>query len=139
MDKKNILSGCFPWVVLFITVLLTEGCGEWSGIEIKPGALEKAEFIFQSAPFSSCHASTIAETRGGLMAAWFGGTQEGHPDVGIWLARYDGRIWSSPVEIANGVQEDGKQRFACWNPVLFQSEGGPLLLFYKVGPSPSRW
>src|SRR5678815_1809353 len=26
-----------------------------------------------------------------------------------------------------------------WNPVLFQPKEGPLLLFYKVGPSPSEW
>ena len=31
----------------------------------------KSEFIFESAPFPSCHASTIAETKSGLVAAWF--------------------------------------------------------------------
>jgi predicted neuraminidase len=101
--------------------------------------LEKTEFVFDRAPFSSCHASTIAEAKNGLVAAWFGGTREGHSDVGIWLSRHNGQSWSAPVEITNGLQEDGKQRFPCWNPVLFQSKRGPLLLFYKVGPSPSQW
>ena len=32
------------------------------------------EFIYETAPFPSCHASTIAQTRSGLAAAWFGGT-----------------------------------------------------------------
>src|SRR4030095_1415675 len=27
----------------------------------------------------------------------------------------------------------------CWNPVLYQPRGGPLVLFYKVGPSPREW
>lgn len=98
----------------------------------------KAEFVFEQAPFPSAHASTIVETPGGLVAAWFGGTQEKNPDVGIWLSRFDGSMWSEPVEVANGVQPNGK-RYPCWNPVLFQPSNGPLLLFYKVGPSPSEW
>jgi predicted neuraminidase len=106
----------------------------------RPGtqSVVKAEFIYEHAPFPSCHASTIAETKDGLIAAWFGGTDEGNPDVGIWMSRHTGGKWSDPVEVANGVQEDGK-RHPCWNPVLYPAETGPLLLFYKVGPSPSRW
>ena len=100
--------------------------------------LTKSEFIFKSAPFPQCHASTIVETKAGLVAAWFGGTHERHPDVGIWLARLEGGHWTAPVEIANGVQSP-TNRFPCWNPVLFQPTNGPLMLFYKVGPSPSTW
>jgi predicted neuraminidase len=102
-------------------------------------AIVSAEFIFppDRAPTPSCHASTIAQTKDGLVAAWFGGTREGAKDVGIWLARHEGQAWSAPVEAAAGM--DGEQRFPCWNPVLFRPREGPLLLFYKVGPSPSRW
>ena len=100
--------------------------------------IEKAEFIYESAPFPSCHASTIVETKDGLIAAWFGGSDEGNPDVTIWTAHRKGTNWSAPIEVATGVQTNG-QRFPCWNPVLFQSPSGPLLLFYKVGPKPSNW
>lgn len=96
------------------------------------------EFIYESAPFPSAHASTIVETADGLVAAWFGGTEEKHPDVGIWVARHDAGRWSAPVEVANGVQADGT-RHPTWNPVLFQPAGGPLLLFYKAGPTPRDW
>jgi len=72
------------------------------------------------------------------VAAWFGGSFEGAPDVGIWLARADGARWTPPVEVATGAQPDGT-RLPCWNPVLFQPPNGPLLLFYKVGPSPHEW
>ena len=51
-----------------------------------PGVL-RAEFLFDSAPFPSVHASTIVETPEGLVAAWFGGTREGAQDVGIWMSR----------------------------------------------------
>ena len=98
----------------------------------------RREFLYESAPFPSCHASTIAESGGDLVAAWFGGTDEGEPDVGIWLSRHSETGWSTPVEVANGVQPDGL-RHPTWNPVLFQPKTGPLLLFYKVGPSPQTW
>ena len=99
----------------------------------------KSELVFDKAPFQSCHASTIAETGGGLIAAWFGGTKEGSPDVGIWVSRQGGGHWDAPVEVADGRQADGT-RWPCWNPVLFQPRTGPLLLFYKVGPAPwTNW
>lgn len=105
----------------------------------EPGVV-KTEFIFEKAPFRASHASTIVETRGkNLVAAWFGGTRERALDVGIWLSRHDGTNWSAPVEIFQGFGENGLRRHPCWNPVLFQPKYGPLLLFYKVGPSPESW
>jgi predicted neuraminidase len=96
------------------------------------------EFIYETAPFRSAHASTIVETNEGLVAAWFGGTAEKNPDVGIWVSRKSRGRWSSPVEVANGLQADGR-RFPTWNPVLFAVPDGPIALFYKVGRSPSQW
>jgi predicted neuraminidase len=97
-----------------------------------------SEFIFESAPFASAHASTIAETPYGLAAAWFGGTREGANDVGIWLSRRVGGKWTAPIEIATGAQPDGT-RLPTWNPVLFEVRSGTLALFYKVGPNPREW
>ena len=88
----------------------------------------KSEFIYENAPFPQGHASTIEETKEGLVAAWFGGTREKNPDVGIWLSRHDGKNWSEPVEVANGVQSPEK-RFPCWNPDLFHPKSGPLIIF----------
>ncbi|MEN9632508.1 MAG: hypothetical protein RL077_912 [Verrucomicrobiota bacterium] len=105
-------------------------------------ALITHEFIYEKASYPSCHASTIVETaQGGLVAAWFGGTAEKNPDVGIWVSHYDAskRAWTASVEVANGVQAAGKRQ-PTWNPVLFQPKGPtPLMLFYKVGPTPQTW
>ena len=98
----------------------------------------KSEFIYETAPFPSCHASTIAETKRGLVAAWFGGTAERNPDVCIYVSRFEHSRWTPPAEVANGVGF-ATNRLPTWNPVLFQPKTGPLLLFYKVGPSPSTW
>lgn len=104
----------------------------------RQAGIVKSEFIYETAPFPEGHASTIVESQGKLIAAWFGGTHEKHPDVGIWLARYENGRWTAPVEVANGVIAPVK-RYPTWNPVLFQPKRGPLMLFYKVGPSPTEW
>lgn len=103
------------------------------------GAVLSSVVVNPGAPYPECHASTIVEiSPGKIGAAWFGGTKERNPDVGIWVARHEGGVWQKAVEVANGVQPNAP-RLPTWNPVLFQAPQGPLLLFYKVGPSPSRW
>lgn len=122
------LAACYGVVLMAVAVLGAE----------RPGLVSE-EFIYESAPFPECHASTLAEAaEGGLVAAWFGGTREGHPDVGIWFHRRGAKHWTAPVEVANGVASPDR-RYPCWNPVLFQPGNGPLLLFFKVGPHPNSW
>jgi len=97
------------------------------------------EFIYEQAPFPSCHASTIVETdEGEMVAAWFGGTHERHPDVCIYLSRRENGKWTTPQMVADGVQPDGS-RLPTWNPVLYHVPGGELQLYYKIGPKPSEW
>jgi predicted neuraminidase len=91
-------------------------------------------FLFEKAPFPSCHASTVVEVEPGrLLAAWFGGRDEGAKDVQIWASRFDGAKWSAPEVVGT---EPGQP---CWNPVLFRPGKGELRLWYKAGPSPERW
>lgn len=108
------------------------------GQQIKPRVLEQG-YIFETADFKACHASTLVDLGNGkLMAAWFGGDHEGSPDVCIWIAVKEDKGWTKPVKIADGILADGRQ-YACWNPVLFKAKKGKLYLHYKVGPSPREW
>lgn len=120
-----------------VLVVVPVAIAEESNPSRQPGYV-KAEFIYESAPFPQCHASTIVETEAGLVAAWFGGTAEKNPDVGIWVSRHREGKWTAPIEVANGAVSSGK-RYPTWNPVLFQPSKGPLVLYYKVGPSPRDW
>lgn len=108
--------------------------------EPDPSRLIVSELIYSVSdkPTPQCHASTIVETSDGIAAAWFGGTREKNPDVGIWFSRKTGEGWSEPVQLADGSEGEDKE-YACWNPVLFQPASGPLMLFYKVGPDPRTW
>jgi predicted neuraminidase len=97
------------------------------------------EFIFDTASFESCHASTIVSLgKNLLMSAWFGGKHEGNSDVCIWGAFLQNKKWSKPVLLAEGISEKNT-RYPCWNPVLFKARNGILYLHYKVGPNPREW
>lgn len=124
------LSWALPVFSLFLA-----GCATRQPSE---SPIVKSEFIYETAPFPSCHASTIVETKSGLVAAWFGGTAERNPDVCIYVSRHVDDQWTTPMKVADGVGF-ATNRLPTWNPVLFQPQHGPLLLFYKVGPSPATW
>ena len=97
-------------------------------------AVPKPQDIFTSAPFAQCHASTVVElTDGEWLAAWFGGSDEGNPDVAIWGARHTASGWSAPFLLIR------EPKIASWNPVLFHTQEAQLWLYYKFGPSPSSW
>ena len=51
---------------------------------------------------------------GKLVTAFFAGSSENHPDVGIWVSRLIDGKWTAPVEAANGVQVEGPRQ-PCWN------------------------
>ena len=145
MGIKFIYKTGVP-IALIIMVCLISGSGKLNAQNIPAltkagdGAIIKAELIYSldNKPTPQCHASTIEEIGEGFITAWFGGTHEKNDDVGIWVSRNIDGHWLQPVEVVNGVQNESL-RYPCWNPVLFQPADGPLMLFYKVGPSPSEW
>lgn len=95
----------------------------------------RIDFVFgDDRPFAQCHASTITQPEPGvLLAAWFGGTEEKDPDVGIWFSRFADGVWSPPKRLAK-VNET-----AHWNPVLFTDPEADTYLFFKVGPEIPYW
>lgn len=114
------------------TVDMNVGLGAW-----RKGIVED-EFLYEKASFPSAHAATIADTPTGLVAAFFGGTKEGNPDVCIWVCRKTVEGWTAPQKVADGIMSDTLRK-ACYNPVLFQVPGGELLLFFKIGKNVGDW
>ncbi len=95
--------------------------------------LKEDIFSVEDRPTKSCHASTLLDVQGGILAAWFGGSAEGRDDVGILYARRILDKWTKPVMLPRTHNEPH------WNPVLFRMPDGKIWLFYKVGKPISAW
>ena len=93
------------------------------------------DFVFgDKRAFAQCHASTLIRLKDGqFLVAWFGGTEEKNPDVGIWLSKGRPGNWSTPKEVAK-IRED-----AHWNPVLQLADDGTIYLYFKVGKEIPYW
>ena len=82
---------------------------------------------FIPAATPQCHASNLLLLESGdLLCAWFGGSQEGKPDISIYLSRKP--AGSSSWAEAKRVTFDTTRSEQ--NPVLFQTPSGELWLLY---------
>ena len=63
---------------------------------------------------------------GDLACVWFGGTQEGVPDISIYFSRLikDSSCWSVPIKLSDDPTRSEQ------NPVLFSAPDGQLWLLY---------
>ena len=93
---------------LFSAIFLTAAlpCAAESQLPSPYPCIVEQGFLYEQAAFPSCHATTVVQLpTGEMMAAYFGGTYEGHPDCCIWTSRYDAakRCWTSPTLLADGI------------------------------------
>jgi len=127
------------FTVLFLVLSVLMACkskqSDSSEKEAMANGSPVKDFVFgDKRAFASCHASTLVRLKDGqFLVAWFGGTEEKNPDVGIWLSKGRPGKWSEPVEVAK-IRED-----AHWNPVLQVADDGTIYLYFKVGKEISHW
>lgn len=125
MKKIFVLAGIC--VILIINTIIAKERGQKMKTVI-------SEFIYNDNRIPSCHASTLVELGNSeILAAWFGGIEEGNKSVEIWMSRRSAAKWSTPVAMTNYPD------VPTWNPVLFRDNTGKIWLFFKVGHSPERW
>ncbi|RCV48617.1 sialidase family protein, partial [Marinitenerispora sediminis] len=81
------------------------------------------------APAVQNHAANLAELPGGdLGCVWFGGTQEGVSDIGVWFSRLPrgADTWTEPVALSDDRTRSEQ------NPVLFAPPSGGLWLLWTA-------
>src|SRR4051794_30966674 len=108
---------CFVSIILCLGTALRMNAQN-TAIAAQPGYV-KGEFVADVPPTATSHASTLVESKDVLMCAWIGGSSDRARDVVIWISRNEGKGWSAPAEVANGIHDDERIQYPCWNPVLY--------------------
>ncbi|WP_055551568.1 exo-alpha-sialidase [Streptomyces sp. NBRC 110028] len=94
----------------------------------RPGDPARQE-AFLPAPAVQNHAANLTVLPGGdLGCVWFGGTQEGVPDISVWFSRLapGSGTWSEPVRLSDDPERSEQ------NPLLFPTPAGDLWLLYTA-------
>ena len=81
----------------------------------------------------TAHSATLEVLpSGNLIALWFAGTTEGHPDVQIWQSKFDGAQWSMAQAVISPkiITQATSSFIKCvGNPVIYLSKDRTLHLF----------
>jgi len=106
-----------------------------TGLTEKDGTVRPAETdqarheAYLPSPCVQNHAANIMPLPGGdLACVWFGGTQEGIPDISVYFSRLPagGDRWSAPVRLSD---DPGRSE---QNPILFPAADGKLWLLWTA-------
>ncbi|KAK7214820.1 hypothetical protein V2G26_002823 [Clonostachys chloroleuca] len=89
----------------------------------------QAQSLAIPTPTIQCHASNLLQLADKtLLCVFFGGSQEGLPDVSIWLSRLEpgASSWTQPSRIS---YDEGR---SCQNPVLFQAPNSSRIWLFHT-------
>ncbi len=96
------------------------------------GAVKRADgadFAYLPAPTVQSHAANLLTLPDGrLGCVWFGGTQEGVPDISIWFSALEpgSSQWSEAQQLSDDSARSEQ------NPILFTNADGALWLLYTA-------
>jgi predicted neuraminidase len=97
---------------------------------VRPSAADPGRWeAFLPAPAVQNHAANLTFLPGGeLGCVWFGGTQEGVPDISVWFSRLAPAVdtWSEPVKLSDDPARSEQ------NPLLFCAPNGEVWLLYTA-------
>lgn len=105
-----------------------------------PGPAVFAEYWISQNETQQAHSANIAIASGIPVTLWYGGTEEGHADVALFMATFDNG-WTTPVVIADRASlEAGLNRYIrkIGNPSIHAWPDGGLGVFF-VSVSVGGW
>ncbi|MCS1408269.1 MAG: hypothetical protein M2R45_01442 [Verrucomicrobia subdivision 3 bacterium] len=123
------LGSCLSGLILLGTILMMPLA---LGVALAPLHLVRSEFPSDAGTTAFNYSPSLAQTAGGLILVWVGGSGVDSPDASVYLTRLGGDTWSQPTKVASVVHPRTLVQTPCQRPVLFKPTNGPLLLFYKT-------
>jgi predicted neuraminidase len=97
---------------------------------VRPGEADSGRReAYLPSPCVQNHAANVMPLAGGdLGCVWFGGTQEGIPDISVYFSRLPagGDRWSEPVRLSDDPTRSEQ------NPILFPAPDGKLWLLWTA-------
>lgn len=105
-------------VVYFLLMMLLTSIGVHADNEFQ---IVERGFLYDGQMPPTCHAVTMVEANNGdIIAAFFGGTHEGHPDSDIWICRFNrtNSTWSAPEILADGVMTKYTRSAFDYDPMM---------------------
>ena len=96
-----------------------------------PGEASRFEADIPATCIQNHAANLMPLTNGDIGCVWFGGTQEGIPDISIYFSRLvkDANAWTVPVKLSDDPTRSEQ------NPILFPAPDGKLWLLYTAQKS----
>jgi predicted neuraminidase len=93
-----------------------------------PGDTGRIDAYLPASTVQSHAANLLALANGDLLCVWFGGTQEGVPDISIYSSRLvaGSSAWTDPVKLSDDPTRSEQ------NPVLFAAPDGKIWLLYTA-------
>jgi predicted neuraminidase len=94
----------------------------------RPGDAGRHEAFIPSPCLQNHAANLLVMPDGDVLCTWFGGTQEGIPDISVYLARLPAGsdAWLPPEKLSDDAGRSEQ------NPILFPAPGGGLWLFWTA-------
>ena len=99
----------------------------------RPNAPFFSEHWISRGATTEAHSANIVVVRNTPLAVWYGGTEEGHEDVALFMSSFVDHGWSTPKVVMNRVMaEAGLNRYIrkLGNPAIHAWPDGSLGLFF---------
>lgn len=123
------------FIALWIAMIPRKELPVYSSVTVAhaPQGPTYSEYWVSDGNTTEAHSANVVVAGNTPVTVWYGGTEEGHKDVAIYMATFEDDAWSEPKVVINrAMAEQGLNRYIrkVGNPALHAWPDGSLGLFF---------